>query len=262
MREVWIESGGVRLFAAEDGDPDGQVLVFLHGGLADHRAVRPLVQPLTERYRVVTPDVRGGGRSWSSGPLTFDGISDDLLRLLDRLEAETAFVGGMSSGSGPAVHFALRHPERTRALIVVHPIYAGSDTGYTGGQAAAFAGMDSVARRAPTEGIEVLRSMYFAWLPEAMAERAWAMASGFDAASVAATSRFIASGTQPFRSATELGDIRAPVLLVRGDDPVHPPGVSDAYVSAIPDCTVVPPDEPDITRSIGDFLDSVAPPTA
>lgn len=254
-REVWVAAGPVELFAVDGGE--GPALVFLHGGLASHQAVRPLVEPLTDRYRVITPDLRASGRSWSSESLTFDRMSDDLLRLLDHLAVEEAFVGGISSGSGPAVHFVLHNPERVRGVILVKPVYAGSEVGYTSGQAAAFAGMDAVASRAIAEGIDILRPMYFSQLPQGVAERAWQVASRFDAGSVVATSRFIASGAQPFDSIRELRSIHVPTLLVRGNDETHPSEISDAYAASIPDCRVLPASDVDMVREIGAFCDSV-----
>jgi pimeloyl-ACP methyl ester carboxylesterase len=254
MKEISLTDGPVRLYAVESGE--GPALVFLHGGLANHQAVLPLVGALTDGYRVVTPDVRGNGRSWSSESLTFDRLADDVRALLDHLGVEKALIGGVSSGSGAAVRFALRHPGRTLALIVVTPIYAGADAGYTSAQASAFGAMDAVARRASVEGIEALRPLYER-LPEGMRERAWAVASAFDPASVAATSRLIASGAQPFDSGRELGAIGVPVLLVRGDDPQHPAEVSDVYAASIPECTVVPATGVDVARPIRDFCDLV-----
>jgi pimeloyl-ACP methyl ester carboxylesterase len=65
MRETWLTNGSVRLFAVEDGE--GPALVFLHGGLANHQAVLPLVQPLTDRYRVSRPTcVAAGARGLRS----------------------------------------------------------------------------------------------------------------------------------------------------------------------------------------------------
>jgi pimeloyl-ACP methyl ester carboxylesterase len=255
MREIWLTDGPVRLFAVEDGE--GPALVFLHGGLASHQAVLPLVGPLTDRYRVITPDLRGSGRSWSAESLTFDRLADDVLRLLDRLAIEEAFVGGISAGSGTAVRFALRHPARTRGLIVVWPVYGGADVGYTSGQAAAFAAMDSVASRASVEGIDVLRPMYLSRLPEGMGERAWRIASEFDPASVVTTSRFIASGAQPFASSRELGAVGVPTLVVRGDDEQHPAEISDVYAASIAGCAVHPATGTDTVLAIHEFCDEV-----
>ncbi len=254
MREIWFTDGPVRLFAVENGE--GPALVFLHGGLASHEAVLPLVASLGERYRVITPDLRGSGRSWCPEALTFDRLADDVLRLLDRLAVEKCLVGGISSGSGTAVRFALRHPARTRGLMVVKPVYGGDDVGYTSGQSEAFAAMDAVASRAGAEGIDVLRPL-FARLPDGVRQRAWQLVSGFDAASVVATSRFIASGAQPFGSNRELRSIRVPTLLVRGDDPQHPAEVSEVYAESITGCTVVPATDSDTAGAIRDFCDAV-----
>ena len=254
MREIWLTDDSVRLFAVEDGE--GPALVFLHGGLASHQAVLPLVGGLTDRCRVITPDLRGSGRSWCTESLTFDRLAEDVLLLLDHLAIEAAVVGGVSTGSGTALRFALRHPERVRALLVVMPVYAGSDTGYTRPQSAAFASMDAVASRASEEGIDVLRTLY-ARLPDGIRQRAWQIASEFDADSVAATSRFIASGAQPFASSRDLRSIRAPTLLVRGDDDQHPAEISDLYAASIPDCTVVSAAGADMVRAIGDFCETM-----
>lgn len=254
MREIWLDEGTCELFAVEDGS--GPALVLLHGGLASHRAVLPVLTPLADRYRVVAPDLRGSGRSWCSEDLTFDRLAEDVARLLDQLAISRVVMGGISSGSGPAVRFALRFPERTRALIVIRPIYAGAEIGYTKEQAAAFAAMDAVAGRAADGGVEVLRPL-FAGLPEGVRERAWRTVEEFDGASVAATSRFIASGAQPFRSCGDLGSIAVPTLLVRGDDEQHPAEVSDVYERCIRDCTTLPATTGDLEAAIGDFCAAV-----
>ena len=254
MREVSWAGGPVELFAVEDGE--GSALVFLHGGLTSHQAVLPLVGPLADRYRIITPDLRGSGRSRSSESLTFDRLADDVLGLLDHLAVEEAFIGGISSGSGPAVRFALRHPGRTRGLIVVTPVYGGSEVGYTSTQAAAFAAMDAVASRTSAEGIDVLRPLY-EQLPDGMRQRAWQIVSEFDAAGVVATSRFIVSGAQPFSSSRELASIRAPMLLIRGDDATHPAEISDVYAASVPDCTVLPATGADTVGAIREFCDAV-----
>jgi pimeloyl-ACP methyl ester carboxylesterase len=140
----------------------------------------------------------------------------------------------------------------------VTPVYAGEELGYTEQQKATFSMMDALASRAPAEGVQVLRPL-FANLPSEIRERVLAMLEGFDAASVAATSRFIASGAQPFRSAVDLRQVRAPTLLVRGDDPVHPAEVSDLYANDIPDCTVLPPGTTDVVGAIGRFCRAPVP---
>lgn len=254
MKEIWLEREGTRLFAVEDGE--GRPIVMLHGGMASHVASLPLVAPLSSRYRVLTPDVRGNGKSWYGGPLTFDQLADDVAALLDHIGADRAVVGGVSGGTGAALRFALRHPNRTAALILIKPVYAGEDRGYTDPQKQTFAMMDAMASRALDEGIQVLRPMY-ANLPPEIREKALAMMEAFDPASVVTTSRFIASGAQPFTSAEDLKSLSMPTLIIRGDDPLHPPEVSDLYAANIPGCTIAPASTMDVAGEIGVFCDRI-----
>jgi pimeloyl-ACP methyl ester carboxylesterase len=250
MREFWVFGAGTRLFGVETGE--GPAVVMLHGALANHQTAMALAAPLASAYRVVAPDLRGSGRSWFAGRLGFDLLADDIAAILDHLEIDRAVVGGVSSGSGVALRFAFRHPRRTLGVIVVKPVYAGADHGYSAEQHAAFSAMDRVASRATAEGIEALRPLYDQ-LPEAWRDRAWAVASGFDPASVVTSSRFVADGAQPFASAADLCAIEAPMLLVRGADAQHPREVSDLYAASVRDCTVVSPDAVDLATPLTDF---------
>lgn len=254
MQEIWFEREGTRLFAVEDGE--GRPIVMLHGGMASHVASLPLIAPLSLRYRVLAPDVRGNGKSWYGGPLTFDQLADDVEALLDQIGADQAVVGGVSGGSGAALRFALRHPSRTAGLVLVKPVYAGEERGYTEAQKQTFAMMDAVASRSLDEGIQVLRPLY-ANLPPEIREKALAMLDGFDAASVVTTSRFIASGAQPFTSAADLKSLSMPTLLIRGDDALHPPEISDLYAENIPNCSIAPASTLDVAAEIGGFCDPI-----
>jgi len=251
MREFWFEREGARLFAVEDGE--GRAIVMLHGGMASHVASFPLIAPLASRYRVLAPDVRGNGKSWYGERLTFDQLADDVAALLDHIGADRAVVGGVSGGTGGALRFALRHPGRTAGLVLVQPVYAGEERGYTDAQRQTFAMMDAVASRALAEGVQVLRPLY-AGLPPEIREKALAMVDGFDAASVVATSHFIASGAQPFTSAADLRSLSMPTLIVPGGDPLHPVEVADFYAENIPDRSVSVP-ATDVTAEIGAFCD-------
>ncbi len=251
MHEFWLESEGTQLFAVEDGE--GPVLVMLHGALANHQAALPLIAAHSSRYRIIAPDLRGSGKSHSGEALSFERLSSDVEVLLDELGVDRAFVGGVSSGSGIALRFALKRPSRIAGLALVKPVYAGEERGYTEQQKASFEMMDAVASRAVDEGVQVLGALY-ANLPSPMREKALVMVEGFDAASVVATSHFVASGEQPFTSAAELRSLDLPVLLVRGDDPLHPSEVSDFYATNILNCTEVA-SSADATEAIGAFCD-------
>jgi 3-oxoadipate enol-lactonase len=253
-REVWFESAGARLFAVERGE--GPVIVFMHGGLADHRAAVARVGSLPAQWRVITPDMRGSGRSIHSAELSWDVLADDVAALLDHLGVVRAVVGGVSAGSAVAVRFALRHPRRLLGAVLVSPAFAGADRGPTDAQRAAFCAMDAHAKRALTDGIDALRPLYER-LPEPIRDRALEMMRSFDPPSVAATTRFLASGAQPFGAASELETIDAPVLLIPGTDPEHPPEICALYAQHLRHAVVAEAGAGDVTAPIDAFLRSL-----
>src|SRR5215217_7931837 len=63
-------------------------VVLLHGATLDHRAWDAQVEALSERYRVVVPDLRGHGESTMEGRFRFDDALDDVMALLDVVDAE------------------------------------------------------------------------------------------------------------------------------------------------------------------------------
>ena len=235
MPELWTSRAGARLFAVDQGR--GPSVVMLHGGLADHRAALPVVAPLSGSFRLILPDVRGSGRSHFAGRLDWRTLSDDLAAMLDAAGVERAVIGGTSGGSGVAARFALDHPDRLTAVVFNLSHYAGTEIGPTAYQMEQLGGVSVLAQRALSEGMGALESAY-AGLPDGVRERAIDMVRGFDPASYATTAAFLASGVQPFGSAAELSAITAPVLILPGDDPMHPAETSALYETALPHAQV------------------------
>lgn len=252
-KEIWFEREGTRLFAVEGGD--GPPVILLHGGLANHLVCWRFAAPLALRFRIITPDLRGTGRSIFRGPLTWDQLADDVAALVRHLGLSRVVIGGVSFGAGCAVAFALRHPALTAGLVLLAPAYAGADTGLTPAQQAAMQAIDATGRRAATEGIHALYPLLES-LPAEIRARARAVIDTFDPASVAATTRFMASGAHPFAAAADLAAIAAPALLVPGTDPQHPTEVSDVYRRHLPRCTVreVDASEPQVQDGYRDAI--------
>ncbi len=227
---------GIRHYVAEGGA--GRPLIFLHGGLADHRAALVHVGAAAGRIRVIAPDLRGSGRSVDAGPLDWDRLADDAAALCDHLGLERAVIGGVSMGSGVALRVGLRHPSRVAGLLLVWPAFAGAARGPTPAQRAACAAIEAAGVRARSEGIDALRPLYEG-LPAPLRARALAMLADFDAASVAATCELLAMRTQPFAREEELAAIDAPTAIVPGVDPTHPAEVAALYARWIPGARVL-----------------------
>jgi len=226
LREIWFSNQGVRLFAVESGH--GRPIILLHGGLANHLACRLFAAPLAERFRLITPDLRGAGRSHYAGALGWRELADDIAALMRHLGIERAVIGGVSFGTGVAVRVALDHPAIVAGLVLLSPVYPGADVGLAPDVQAAMTTMNVMGSRVVSEGIQALFPLFDA-LPPAIRDRGRTVISTFDPASVAATTRFMASGQQPFASARVLESIEAPTLLVPGTDPTHPAEVAELY---------------------------------
>lgn len=236
MREFFFDDAGTKLFAVESGT--GRPIVLLHGGLATHLACRVFGAPLDAQYRLITPDLRGSGRSVFHGPLSWDLLADDVAALVRACGYERAVIGGVSMGAAVATCVALRHPEVVEKLLILSPAYGGSELGLTAAQQAAMHAMNAAGSRAPAEGIEVLLPLFDA-LPEAIRERAKRLIPTYDARSVAATTAFMASLVQPFERGAMLQQIVAATLVLPGVDPTHPREAADVYRVNVKNCTVV-----------------------
>jgi pimeloyl-ACP methyl ester carboxylesterase len=104
----------------------GEPVILLHAGIADRRMWDRQLEALAEHCRVVRYDRRGFGRS----PLTDVPYAhhEDLRDLLDGLGIERASLVGCSMGGAAAIDFALRYPERVRAMVLVGSAVSGAES--------------------------------------------------------------------------------------------------------------------------------------
>lgn len=118
LREARVETARITLQTACAGT--GDPLLLVSGTGADLRArPGPLDGPLPERFAVWSLDQRGQGRSdVPPGPYTMADYADDLAALHDTLDLPPVPVVAISFGGMVAQHFALRHPQKVRKLVL------------------------------------------------------------------------------------------------------------------------------------------------
>jgi 3-oxoadipate enol-lactonase len=118
-----LQTEGVELYYELHGPEEADVLVLSNGILMSTASWAFQTPALSARYRLLLYDCRG---QWQSdhppGPYTMEQHADDLARLLDGLGIERAHIGGISYGGEISLMFALRHPQRTRSLIVADAV--------------------------------------------------------------------------------------------------------------------------------------------
>jgi 3-oxoadipate enol-lactonase len=98
----------------------GPAILLIHSLLFDHTVLEPQVSALEDRFRLITPDLRGHGASERRPEeRTLWDLMEDQIALLDHLGIERAVWGGASVAGPIALRAALRHPERVSALVLI-----------------------------------------------------------------------------------------------------------------------------------------------
>ena len=138
---------------------DGFPALFIHGsgpGVSAWANWRLVMPALTERLRVIAPDMAGFGFSERPAGIRYDLDTwvAQAIGLLDALGLEQADVVGNSFGGALALAMAIRHPQRVRRLVLMGSVGVPFDI---------TEGLDAVWGYTPS--FENMRRImdYFAW---------------------------------------------------------------------------------------------------
>ena len=120
-----VEANGTRISVAVGGD--GPPLVLLHGWPQTGRVWRQVMGPLSDRYTVVVPDLRGAGASdRPDDGYTKTNQARDMRAVLDALGLSgPAVVIGHDIGAMVAFAWAATRPEDVRALVLLDALLPG-----------------------------------------------------------------------------------------------------------------------------------------
>lgn len=100
----------------------GPPVVMLHGLAESGETFRRWVPHLALRHPIVRPDLRGYGQSTAMAhdyAYRFTQLGDDIIRLMDELQIDRAFLVGAKIGGTLAMHLAATYPARVLALAAV-----------------------------------------------------------------------------------------------------------------------------------------------
>jgi 3-oxoadipate enol-lactonase len=227
-----ITANGVELYYELHGPEGADVLVLSNGILMSTGSWGYQVPVFSRFLRVLLYDCRGMWQSaHPAGPYSMEQHADDLACLLDVLGIEAAHIAGISYGGEVSLAFALRHPQRTRSLVV-SSVVATTDAGMQ----ARTASWELAARHAdPEELFRATAPLNFS--------PAWAAAN--QPLLQAARARYAQLDMAAFCELmgafcrldllAELGQISAPALvMVGGEDRLKPLPYARAIAAGIP----------------------------
>lgn len=109
----------IDLYYQEKGNKDKTPLILLHGNGEDGSYFKNQIDYFSDKYRVIALDTRGHGKSpRGTEPFTIEQFSCDLYDFMVRLDISNAVILGFSDGANIAMKFAMRYPDKVRALIL------------------------------------------------------------------------------------------------------------------------------------------------
>lgn len=116
--------GGLTLHVRDTGPRDAPAIVLLHGSNASLHTWEPWAGRLEHSFRVIRYDQPGHGLTGASPNRDYSpGAAVDLLdRLTRKLGLARFALAGNSMGGGVAWSYALSHPDKVAALILVDSV--------------------------------------------------------------------------------------------------------------------------------------------
>jgi pimeloyl-ACP methyl ester carboxylesterase len=116
-----VDVDGFNIFYREAGPKDAPVLLLLHGFPSASHMFRDLIPQLSDRFRVIAPDLPGFGQSdmpeRTKFSYTFDNIAKEIDRFTEVIGVGRFAIYVFDYGAPTGFRLATWHPERITAII-------------------------------------------------------------------------------------------------------------------------------------------------
>ncbi|CAM3506106.1 Tropinesterase [Vibrio aerogenes CECT 7868] len=116
----YILQDGGKIYYEMSGNPDGQPLLMMHGGLGCSDDMEVMMPWLSAAYLMLRIDFRGHGHSTLGDvPLSYAQYQKDVEAVLAHLNIHQYVVFGFSDGGTVGYRLAIVHPEQVQRLITL-----------------------------------------------------------------------------------------------------------------------------------------------
>ena len=112
---------GARVHFRDQGNPEGEPIVLVHGSNASLHTWEPWIEILGDQYRIVTMDLPGHGLTGGVPDADYSSQAqiNTVAAIASHLSLEQFVLGGNSMGGGVTWRYALEHPDQVTAMILV-----------------------------------------------------------------------------------------------------------------------------------------------
>ncbi len=227
MPKLLVNNTGIYYEVAGQGEP----LLFIHGLASSSRSWKKQVPFFSERYRVITFDIRGHGRSDKRmEPYSIELFAADAVELLGALGIDSAHIVGFSMGGMIAFQLAVEAPDLVRSLTAVNSCPEGSIRSFNNGvecfRQMLWLPFNGMKRRFQNNGSEPkpeaeLEHTYQTLLQRMAVKNKLAYANAFGA-------------LLKWSVVDRLHTIKCPTLMLASDEDFVPVSVKENYASRIP----------------------------
>ncbi|KGE17309.1 alpha/beta fold hydrolase [Paenibacillus wynnii] len=125
MSQIYIN--GYSMYYTDRGQ--GTAILFIHPPVLTSLNFQYQIQELSGKFRTVSFDIRGHGKSEASKKeITYPLIVEDIRQLMAELKIEKAFLCGYSTGGSVVLEFLLTYPELASGGIVIGGMSEVSDS--------------------------------------------------------------------------------------------------------------------------------------
>ncbi|NRA03295.1 MAG: alpha/beta hydrolase [Myxococcales bacterium] len=189
---------------------EGPPLLLIHGLLSSRRQWQPNLSALARISRPVVLELWGHGRSAAPVGDTAYSVSfylDAFEEIRRQVGADRWFVCGQSYGAGLAIHYALRHADRTLGLI-----FTNSRSALAAGRLHHPRDEPSAATRADLEALP-FHPKYARRFPAELKREMLREAQSLD---VAAVGKGISKTLLELSARDRFGSVAVPTLLING----------------------------------------------
>jgi non-heme chloroperoxidase len=229
-------STGLRVHYAEQGDREGEAIVFLHAFVDSWFSYGRVLPLLSPAYHAFAPDQRGHGDS--DKPVccyTANDYAADIDAFMEAVGIEEATLVGDSSGGLIAQRVALDYPARVSRLVLI-----GSPTTLVNNEIVRELGEETLSKLEDPVSPEFAREFVLGTFHQPVPEEFLEMALSQSLKVPARVWRDYWEGVaRTVDDTSRLGEIVAPTLILWGEqDTLLPREEQERRAAVIPDATL------------------------